>query len=239
MTDTVLLLATAAGVALAHTLAGPDHYLPFVSLARAQGWSARRLLGVTLACGLAHVLSSVALGLAGVALGVTLASLQQFQETRGAWAAWALIAFGLAYGAWGMTRGRRAQCHSHLHVHADGAVHAHAHDHHSEHLHVHAAPQRRGWRAAGPLLLFAIFLLGPCEPMIPLMMYPAAQGDWTGTAAVIAVFSVTTLATMAAMALGWEAGLRRLRLRSLESYGHALAGAAILACGLAMTFLGL
>ena len=38
-----LILAT-AGVAITHTLFGPDHYLPFIMLARARHWSRLRTL---------------------------------------------------------------------------------------------------------------------------------------------------------------------------------------------------
>ena len=33
------LLAAAFGVGVVHTLLGPDHYLPFIMLAKARGWS--------------------------------------------------------------------------------------------------------------------------------------------------------------------------------------------------------
>ena len=65
--ETALLVATAAGIALLHTLAGPDHYLPFIMMSRARQWPLRRSLLVTFLCGLGHVLSSVVLGAVGVA----------------------------------------------------------------------------------------------------------------------------------------------------------------------------
>ena len=65
-----LLLGTAAVLASFHTLIGVDHSIPFIVLGRARGWSLRRTLGVTGACGLAHVASSVLIGSLGVLLGV-------------------------------------------------------------------------------------------------------------------------------------------------------------------------
>ncbi len=61
-TEILVLLASAAGIAFVHTLMGPDHYLPFVSMAVARRWSWRRVVVVTLVCGLGHLLGSVALG---------------------------------------------------------------------------------------------------------------------------------------------------------------------------------
>lgn len=230
------LVATAAGIAFLHTLLGPDHYLPFISMGRALRWSRARLAAVTVLCGLGHVLSSMVLGLLGIALGLSLARLQAWETARGAWAAYALIAFGLVYFAWGMTRARRRQPHHHLHWHSDGTVHTHAHVHESAHLHPHL-PEGRGvsWQLATPWMLFTIFLLGPCEPLIPLFMYPAASHDWRATALVAVVFTVVTVATMLAVVLGCAYGLGRLRLPALEPYSHALAGATLVLCGAAIT----
>ena len=42
---------------------------------------------------------------------------------RGNLAAWALIAFGAIYGAWGLRRAYRGRVHTHRHAHADGHFH--------------------------------------------------------------------------------------------------------------------
>ncbi len=42
--ELVALLLSAAGIALTHTLMGPDHYLPFVAMAVERRWSWRKLL---------------------------------------------------------------------------------------------------------------------------------------------------------------------------------------------------
>ena len=42
--DIGLLLLTAASIGFIHTLLGPDHYLPFVAMSAARGWSSRRTL---------------------------------------------------------------------------------------------------------------------------------------------------------------------------------------------------
>jgi hypothetical protein len=88
-------------------------------------------------------------------------------------------------------------------------------------------------------VLFTIFILGPCEPLIPLLMYPAAQNSAAGVALVAVLYTIATLATMAAAVFLTSAGFARLPLGILERYLHALAGAAILACGAAIQFLGL
>ncbi|MGQ9836112.1 MAG: sulfite exporter TauE/SafE family protein, partial [Thermoanaerobaculaceae bacterium] len=101
---TANLTASAALLALLHVVAGPDHVLPFVMLAKAQGWSRGKTAAVTLACGVGHVLSSLLLGLLGLALGASLGHITALEQVRGSVAAWGLLAFGLAYAAWGVRR---------------------------------------------------------------------------------------------------------------------------------------
>ena len=76
MSPTTALLGTAIWIGFIHTLFGPDHYVPFVAMARAGDWSCRKTLGVTLLCGLGHVAGSVALGLIGIAIGALVFNLE-------------------------------------------------------------------------------------------------------------------------------------------------------------------
>ena len=90
-----------------------------------------------------------------------------------------------------------------------------------------------------PWALFVVFLLGPCEALIPLFMYPAAQQNAALVIAVATVFGVVTLLTMLAGVAVTMAGLERLRLPSIGRYSHAIAGGSIALCGSAISFLGL
>ena len=90
-----------------------------------------------------------------------------------------------------------------------------------------------------PWVLFTIFVFGPCEPLIPLVMYPAAKHNWLAVAVVTALFSLMTIATMLVAVLIGYAGLSKLSFKPLERYSHAMAGGALLACGVAIQFCGL
>ena len=90
-----------------------------------------------------------------------------------------------------------------------------------------------------PWILFIIFVLGPCEPLIPLLMYPAAKESIMGMILVIGVFSAVTIATMLGVVLVSTMGLNFLPLKKMERYTHALAGATIFLSGMAIQFLGL
>lgn len=236
-TDLVLLLWTAGIIGFTHTLLGPDHYVPFVAMSRALGWSRARTLGLTALCGVGHVFGSVLLGGVGIAMGLAVTKLESWESSRGDFAAWFLIAFGLLYAVWGLRHAVRRRRHSHIHSHPDGVVHSHLHNHALDHLHVHAdegAGKAPGLKRATPWILFAIFVFGPCEPLIPLLMYPAAQNSAGGVLLVTLVFGLTTVATMTLVVLALSLGLARASIGALERYTQALAGVALLLCGLAM-----
>jgi ABC-type nickel/cobalt efflux system permease component RcnA len=247
--DLGLLILTAASIGFIHTLLGPDHYVPFVAMGAARRWSTRKTLWITSLCGLGHVLGSVLIGFVGIGIGVSLHKLEWLEGVRGDTAAWLLTGFGLAYLAWGLKKAWRARPHSHEHVHGDGLFHEHRHDHEGPHLHphvqlrplAHAHPHVEAGkvRSVTPWALFVIFVLGPCEPLIPVLMYPASQHSVWGTAAVVLAFGAATIATMLGVVYLAIRGLKRLPLDTAERYSHALAGAALSLCGLGIVFLGL
>lgn len=230
-----VLLVTAVTIAFFHTLMGPDHYLPFIMIARARRWSMPQTLSITFLCGLGHVLSSVVIGLAGIALGIALHKIELIESVRGNIAAYLLIAFGLIYFLWGLRQAFLNKPHTHLHFHADGQVHEHQHVHTLNHAHVHNQEKK----SITPWVLFLIFVFGPCEPLIPLLMYPAAQSHWFDLTIVTLGFALITIATMLAIVFFTLKGIEFLPTEKIERYTHALAGFAILACGLAIQFLGL
>ena len=235
MYEAQILLLTAASIAFLHTILGPDHYVVFSAMGKARGWSLPKTLRVTVLCGLGHVLSSVIIGAVGLVIGAQLLSLEAIETLRGNVAGWALLAFGLMYLAWGLREAGRSRRHTHIHVH-DDVVHAHEHDHRQDHLHVHDEPSRS---SITPWAMFIIFVLGPCEALIPLFMYPAAQQSAGLVVAVALVFGLVTLITMVTAVALTSVGLSRLSLPALGRWEHAIAGASVAACGGAITFIGL
>ncbi len=230
---TLSVLTGAVGIALLHTAIGPDHYLPFVMLGRARRWSLRRTLVVTALCGVGHVLSSLLLGGVGVAAGMAIGWVEDVEGGRGDLAAWALFSVGVAYALWGIRHARRRRVGLELHRHGE-VVHLHQHGGHG-HLHDHA---RRG-EGTTFWTLFIVFVLGPCEPLIPLFVLPASEGRWGTAIAAGAVFGVVTVATMIAITGLMIAGAARLPLGPLERWSHALAGGVIATSAGAVLFLGL
>ena len=237
MTDGIVMLAgTAASIGFVHTILGPDHYIPFIAMSKARGWSPVRTAWITALCGLGHVLSSIVLGFAGILLGTVVFRLESIESIRGDIAGWFLIAFGLVYMLWGLRRAIRGRSHTHLHRHGDGEAHDHAHSHVEDHSHAHGAA---GKRKLTPWVLFTIFVLGPCEPLIPLIMYPAARSSMSSVVIVAATFGVVTMGTMLACVFAGIYGLSRISFAWMHRYTHAFAGFAVLICGCSIKFLGL
>lgn len=226
-------------IAFFHTITGPDHYLPFVMLSWARKWSAKRTALITFFCGLGHILSSVVLGIIGVALGIAVDHLNLWEGNRGSLAAWLMIAFGLVYFAWGLKKACRGRSHEHRHFHPEAGLHTHQHSHSLEHLHVHDQPEPDKKTNVTPWVLFILFVFGPCEPLIPLLIYPAARHSWWGVGLVAGIFGFVTVATMLSLVLLSRYGINFISFRKLERFTHAIAGGTILACGLAIQFLGL
>jgi|Deesub1362B_J571_1020462.scaffolds.fasta_scaffold02962_5 hypothetical protein len=203
-----VLLVSTFTIGVVHALA-PDHWVPFVSIGKAQGWSRTRLSWVTVLSGIGHVGSSVVIGLIGLGLGFGLTHLKAVESQRGEIAGLLLIGFGLAYGVWGLKQAR--------------------HHHHRK-----LDPKR----TVTVWALFAIFVLGPCEPLIPLMFLAAAHG-WHAVLLVTALFSLVTIGMMLGQALLGYIGVSLLPAHSLDRYSHVLAGGVIAATGAMVMFLGI
>lgn len=232
-----VLAGTAASLGFVHTLLGPDHYLPFIVIGRARRWALPKTLFISFLCGLGHVLSSVVIGFVGIALGIAIFRIEGIESFRGSLAAWLLIGFGLAYFIWGLYRAIRNKPHKHRHWHADGEEHEHSHTHQkAAHSHPH---DEKAKSTLTPWILFVIFVFGPCEPLIPLLMYPAAKHYIGGVVLVTLAFGAATILTMLTIIAAAAWGVRSLRLGFMERYVHAIAGAMIFISGISVQFLGL
>lgn len=207
--DSLLVLLTSTGaIAVVHALA-PDHWVPFASIARAQGWSRGRLFWVTLVSGLGHVGSSLVIGSLGLLLGLSLANLGSLESQRGEVAGLLLIGFGVAYAVWGL-----------------------------KHMHRHRNARLDARRSVTIWTLVAIFVLGPCEPLIPLMFLGAAH-SWAGVLLISLVFGLVTLIMMVGLAWLAYTGTQLFNASRIEPYNHAIAGVVIALTGGMVMFLGI
>lgn len=230
-TELEVLMITSVSIACLHTLTGPDHYIPFIALSKARNWSFPQTLFWTVVCGCGHVWSSVLLGLGGAAVGWSLSKVKWLENIRGGIAGWALITFGIIYGIWGLIKAKKGIRHKHFDVYDDGSIYVFEHNHGQL-----VAPNER--HAVTPWVMFLIFVLGPCEPMIPLLSFPAIKKSFSALVSLIIVYTIFTLATMIVMVILGYYGFALSKTEKLERYVHAIGGVTIFACGAGMVLLG-
>jgi hypothetical protein len=169
--------------------------------------------------------------LGGAALGWSLSKITWLENIRGGIAGWVLLLFGLVYGVWGYMRALQNKAHKHFDTFEDGSMYIY------EHKHGEAVMPKVRYKVT-PWVMFIVFLLGPCEPMIPLLYFPAAQSNWWGMLLLIAVYTFFTLGTMLLLVILGYYGVSFLKTEKLERYVHALGGLSLFICGAGMVFMG-
>lgn len=208
--DILLVLSGAASLGIAHTLLGPDHYIPFIALGRARGWTKGKTALITMLSGAAHILSSILIGVLVIRYGSEFLNLNALEAARGNVAAWGLLSFGVAYTIWGIRRAIR-----------------------STHCSIVRSSDRVPW------VLFIIFALGPCEPLVPLLVTTATSCQQEVVFAVGTVFLIATVLTMTTMVVaGWK-GIEYFPVLKARRFAHALAGASLTSCAGAALLLGI
>ncbi len=207
-----ILLISTASVAFFHALA-PDHWMPFAAIGKAQKWNKPKLLWITFLAGLGHVGISVLVGMIGILLGFSISKLEGVEGHRGEIVLWLLIGFGLAYMIWGIKKGR-------------------------DHKHAHIDEEKLKSKTIAVWTLFAIFILGPCEPLVPLVFLGYNYG-YAGIIAVSLIFSIITIVMMLAQSLLAFMGIQFIKHDFAEKYSHAFAGLVIALTGVFVMVLGI
>lgn len=230
MNSELLTLAiSAATISFLHTASGPDHYLPFVVISRSKNWTLAKTIFWTTVCGLGHIMSSLLIGGIGLFLGWQLAKVSWLQNIRGDLSGWCLLLLGLVYLAYGIFRAINNRPHKHFDVFgSDVYVY--------EHQHGQTIQPKQRIRVT-PWILFALFVMGPSEPLLPLLFYSGSRHSLFEISILLGVFSITTVITMITMVLIGLYGYSIFRAERIERYVHAIGGAVISICGIGMVFL--
>jgi sulfite exporter TauE/SafE len=228
-TDMLALIISAVTISFLHTASGPDHYLPFIVLSRSRKWSVYKTMALTIVCGVGHILSSVIIGMIGVLLGWQLTKLDSLQGVRANISSWSLLLFGLVYLAWGIWKIYSNRRHKHFDVYDDN-VYVYEHQHGKV-----VYPQHRV--KVTPLILVAIFVMGPSEPLVPLLFYSGLNRSGLEIGLIITVFAISTVLTILVMVFLGLYGFSFFKTDKLERYMHAISGAVVTICGAGMVFL--
>ena len=207
-----LLLVSTASIAFLHALA-PDHWMPFAAIGKAQNWSKLKLLWITFISGIGHVGISIMFSIIGILLGFTLSKLKGIEGHRGEIALWLLIGFGIAYTLWGIRKAR-------------------------EQKRKGIDEKKLRAKTVAVWTMFAIIILGPCEPLVPLVFLGYNYG-WTGVITVSVVFSIITIIMMLAQSLLALMGIQLIKNDIVERYSHAFAGLVIALTGIFVMVVGI
>ncbi len=234
MNELHVLLVSAITLGFVHTILGPDHYLPFIVLSKARNWSRAKTMWITFFSGIGHIVGSVVLGIVGVALGISLSKLESIEAMRGDLAAWMLIVFGVIYSVYGIYKLFNNRLHSHLpNFLLPKSIRPYRHLPTEE-----IKKESKKEINITPWILFLIFVFGPCEVLIPLLIYPAAQHDTWGIVSVAGLFGAATITTMLVAVFIGYTGISFVRFKKAGKFFHLFAGAVILLMGLGIQFLG-
>lgn len=221
---TLLTLAgTGLAVAFIHA-AIPTHWLPFVVVARAQGWSRGRALMMVTLCSGGHVLMTTALGMALAWFGLRIS--ERWGDLYPLLAGGALIVLGALI----LIRHWRGWTHGHGEL-----IEGHCHHHGHGHSHIPPIPPARtsDWAAVGSL--FAMLTVSPCEGFLPVYL-SAVQFGWGGVTLLSVILAAGTWAAMLLFTWLTLLGVERVRFKWLEKCEAPVLGGLLIGCGLLFIF---
>jgi len=215
----ITLAASGLAVAFIHA-AIPTHWLPFVVVARAQGWSRGRALLMVTLCSGGHVLMTTALGVGLAWFGLRIN--ERWGDFYPLIAGGALIALGLMvlvrhWRGWARGHGEliEGHCHHHGHAHPIPPI----------------PPARTSdWAAVGGL--FAMLTFSPCEGFLPVYL-SAVQFGWGGVTLLSLILAAGTWAAMLLFTWLTLLGVEKARMKWLEKCEAPVLGCLLVVCGVA------
>ena len=216
------IAATGFTVAFFHA-AIPTHWLPFVLVSRARGWSRGKTLAVAALAGLGHVALTSLLGLGIAWFGFRLG------ETFGRLVPWIaggfLVAIGLFY-LWRQVTGRGVGHHHVLGTHhheTEQCGHEHDGSHWEEEMKDSALVSRKKGDWAAISGLFLMLTLSPCEGFLPVYL-SGVQFGWHGFVVLSLILAFGALAGMMLFTWLTLVGMKHLPLQKFERYEAGMLG---------------
>jgi len=245
---TPALLAAAAGVGFGHAIL-PDHWVPLAVVGRTRRLPLARVARLSGLAGVAHVLVSVLLGGAIVAVGLQFRSaVQSAQDTI---VGSLLVATGVGFAIAELTGRGHHHAHTvqepsgHAHrrapgdSHADAPAQAHASAHEHDNEHAHEAPNPADGLAieeshdlhgvAGLMVPFGA-AASPDLTILPVFLAATTVGVATAIGSLV-IFAAVTIATIVGLTVAACFGGYQLRAAWLERWGNACTALVLLVIG--------
>jgi hypothetical protein len=213
---TPALLAAAAGVGLGHAIL-PDHWLPLAVLGRARRYPLAKVARLSVLAAIAHVLLSIVLGGAIIAIGLQFRS--TVQSAQGAIIGGLLVATGIGFAAFELA-GHRHDGHSYSQD-QDGIGSPEQAD---------ATHEQRGIRGLAAIMVPFGAAASPDLTILPVFLAASAVG--TGTAiGSLAIFAAATIGTIVGLTLTVTRGGYEIRGQWLDRWGNALTAVTLVVIG--------
>jgi ABC-type nickel/cobalt efflux system permease component RcnA len=232
---TPALLVAAAGVGFGHAVL-PDHWVPLAVVGRTRRYPLARVARLSGMAGVAHVLVSVVLGGAIIAVGLQFRStVQSAQDTV---IGCVLILTGLGFAILELTGHghHRGRDHSFVHEHDHTRRHGHGHAHEHPHLLSETeADERVAARQSGLHGLAAVMVpfgaaASPDLTILPVFLAATTAGATTAIGSLV-IFAVVTIATIVGLTLLACFGGYQIRGRWLERWGNAFTALVLVTIG--------
>ena len=222
---TPALFAAAAGVGFGHAVL-PDHWVPLAVLGRTRRYPLAKVARLSGLAGVAHVLLSIVLGAAIIAIGLQFRS--SVASAQDAIIGGLLIATGLGFAVLQAT----GRGHHHDHAHDDGHDHDHGHDHaHGGHSHRHADPD--AGHGIGRLAAIMVPFGAAASPdltILPVFLAATTAGVATAVGSVV-IFGAVTIGTIVGLTLGAAKGGYQIKGDWLDRWGNALTAGVLVVIG--------
>ncbi|MBR2140926.1 MAG: hypothetical protein IJ853_01045 [Rickettsiales bacterium] len=212
------LLTATISTASIHTITGPDHYLPFIAIAKSKNYSIKKTLIWTFVCGIGHICSALLLAIGFIYFSNLLSrtKFEWLENNRSVLASYLLFGLGVVYMIWALI---------HNYLHKKGI----------EHKHHHILPQDEENKNIFIWIMFIIFVLGPCEALLPILTAASVMGPSVIFITTI-TFSIVTIVSMLLMVFIGLKSIDGLKMKFFEKYSHEIAAGTIMVCGLAIMF---
>ncbi len=191
----------------------PNHWIPLVAIGRAEGWSRSETLAITGITGLAHVTSTILIGIVAGLLGYELST--RYASVTSVVAPLVLIGLGVVYLILDVA-GRRRQ-------------------------HGHLATPERGNKVSRFSLVASLCVGMFFSPCIEIEAYYFTAGalGWQGIAAVSLVYLSATVAGMVVLVDLGIKGASRIESHFLEHHEKGVTGLLLIALGVLAYFVEL
>jgi nickel/cobalt transporter (NicO) family protein len=244
------LLLAAGGVGVGHAVM-PDHWLPLAVLSRTRRYRTARVVRLSLAAALTHLVVSLVFGGILVVIGL------QFRATVARHTDLVVGGILLATGAVFLVLDLFGRDHGHSHDQADSHHHGRSRDggghHHDDHHHDHdghahehglsttavlerpqPAPDRRPVRGLAGLLIPFGAVASPDLTILPVFLAAAALGPAAAVGS-LATFAVATVATIVGLTTAAALGGRLLTASWVDRRANLITALTLVVVGALVT----